>query len=65
VVIVVENGRVSQMGTHEQLMAEEGHYRDIAEVQLSDEDGVGGPMEDLPSHMDRQRDTNAVSSSSR
>lgn len=56
VVIVVENGRVSQMGTHDQLMAEEGHYREIADVQLSDEDNVGGPLEDLPSHMDRQRD---------
>ncbi len=33
-VIVLENGRVSQIGTHEELMRTDGHYRDIAEVQL-------------------------------
>jgi ATP-binding cassette subfamily B protein len=56
VVIVVERGRITQMGRHEQLMAEEGHYREIAAVQLSGEDEVGGPLEDMPSHMDRLRD---------
>lgn len=62
VVIVIERGRITQMGTHDQLMNEEGHYRDIAEVQLFGEDEVRGPLEDLPSHMDRQRDTSAVGS---
>lgn len=48
-VIVLEEGRITQMGTHDQLMAQEGHYRDIAVVQL-----YGAlPGEDAPSHMDR------------
>lgn len=34
VVIVLEEGRVTQIGTHEQLMREDGHYREIARVQL-------------------------------
>jgi ATP-binding cassette subfamily B protein len=33
-VLVIEQGRVTQAGTHQQLMAEEGHYREIARVQL-------------------------------
>jgi indole-3-glycerol phosphate synthase len=33
-VLVVENGRITQSGTHDKLMAEEGHYREIAAVQL-------------------------------
>ena len=60
VVIVIEQGRITQLGTHDQLMAEEGHYREIAEVQLFGEDEVRGPLEDLPSHMDRQRDKSAM-----
>ena len=56
VVIVVENGRITQMGSHDQLMAEEGHYREIAAVQLSGEDDLPGSLEDRPSHMDRQRE---------
>ena len=57
-VIVVEEGRITQMGTHSDLMAEEGHYRDIAAVQLS-----GGELkkpERPPSHMDRVRDPSRV-----
>jgi len=34
VVIVLEQGRVTQIGTHEQLMRADGHYREIARVQL-------------------------------
>ena len=49
-VIVLEHGRVTQIGTHDQLMAEDGHYREIARVQLSTEPNV--PPE-LLSHMDR------------
>jgi ATP-binding cassette subfamily B protein len=38
-VIVLEAGQIAQQGTHEQLMREDGHYREIAEVQLfGDED---------------------------
>ena len=54
-VLVVESGRITQMGTHAQLMEQEGHYRDIAAVQLyGDEDP--GDRENLPSHMDRVQD---------
>jgi ABC-type multidrug transport system ATPase subunit len=59
-VLVIEQGRITQMGTHDQLMAEEGHYREIAEVQLFGEDEAHGPLEDMPSHMDRQRDKGAL-----
>jgi len=34
-VIVLEKGRITQAGTHKELMAEPGHYRHIAEVQLA------------------------------
>jgi ATP-binding cassette subfamily B protein len=55
-VIVLEAGRITQMGTHNQLMAEEGHYRDIATVQLYGDEEMPSPAEDSPSHMDRLRD---------
>jgi ABC-type multidrug transport system fused ATPase/permease subunit len=59
-VIVLEAGRVTQMGTHEQLMRDEGHYREIAEAQLFGEDEVTVAREDSPSHMDRLRDQKSV-----
>ena len=34
-VIVLENGRIAQLGTHASLMQAEGHYRDAAESQLA------------------------------
>jgi ATP-binding cassette subfamily B protein len=34
-VIVLENGRIAQLGTHASLMEERGHYRDAAETQLA------------------------------
>jgi ATP-binding cassette subfamily B protein len=37
-VIVLEHGRIAQMGTHDQLMREDGHYREIAAAQLSTDD---------------------------
>ena len=33
--LVVEHGRITQAGTHKELMREPGHYRHIAEVQLA------------------------------
>ena len=33
VILVLEHGKLVQMGTHEQLMREEGLYRRIAEIQ--------------------------------
>jgi ATP-binding cassette subfamily B protein len=34
-VIVLENGRITQAGNHAELMRQHGHYRHIAEVQLA------------------------------
>lgn len=36
-VIVLDKGRVVQMGTHEQLMSADGHYRSAAEIQMADD----------------------------
>ena len=34
-IIVMAGGRVSQQGTYDELMAEPGHFRDLAERQLT------------------------------
>jgi ABC-type multidrug transport system fused ATPase/permease subunit len=34
VVLVLEDGRITQMGTHAELLAQPGHYRDIVQLQL-------------------------------
>jgi ATP-binding cassette subfamily B protein len=66
-VLVLEHGRIAQSGTHEQLMAEPGHYRDIAAAQLQGDDeanlqadalGIAG--DGAPSHMDRVREPHLV-----
>lgn len=61
-VLVVEDGRITQSGTHAQLMAQEGHYRDIAAVQLygDDADGRAPDDGDSPSHMKRIRDQQLI-----
>ncbi len=59
VVMVVENGRITQMGTHAQLMAAGGHYHEIAAAQLYDEGSE--PEGDSPSHMKRANSALAVS----
>ncbi len=56
-VLVIEHGRIAQCGKHEQLMAEEGHYRDIAAAQLQVDDEV---TKETPSHMDRVQDNEVV-----
>jgi ABC-type multidrug transport system fused ATPase/permease subunit len=33
-VLVLQNGRITQVGTHEELIRGPGHYREIAEGQL-------------------------------
>jgi len=57
VVIVLEGGKVTQMGTHDQLMAEDGHYREIASAQLYAGDDE---IEENPSHIKRMRDEKTV-----
>jgi ABC-type multidrug transport system fused ATPase/permease subunit len=57
-VIVLERGRVTQIGTHTQLMAEDGHYREIAAAQLFDH--LPPLPAESPSHMDRAQDERAV-----
>lgn len=37
-VLVVEHGRIVQRGTHDELMAVDGHYRDVADLQIADEE---------------------------
>jgi len=59
-VLVIEHGRITQMGTHEQLMREDGHYRDIAAVQLYGEEEPPRQRQDSPSHMDRLRDPRGI-----
>lgn len=49
-VIVVENGQITQQGTHDELLAQEGHYRQIVSGQLH-ADALG--PDDGASHMDR------------
>jgi ABC-type multidrug transport system fused ATPase/permease subunit len=55
-VIVLEHGRVTQMGTHDQLMEEEGHYRNIAQVQLYGDDVERDAEGEELSHMTRIKD---------
>jgi ATP-binding cassette subfamily B protein len=55
-VIVLENGRVTQTGTHNELMARDGHYRHIAAVQLLSDETVDKES----SHMDRMLDVQQV-----
>jgi ABC-type multidrug transport system fused ATPase/permease subunit len=59
-VLVLEDGRITQSGTHAQLMAQGGHYRDIAAVQLYGDDVARDAEGDLPSHMDRVKDPRRV-----
>ena len=62
-VVVVEHGRVAQMGTHAELMRQEGHYRQIVVAQLRGDDEADAenvPTADQPSHVRRSRDEQMV-----
>jgi len=61
-VLVLEHGRITQMGTHEQLMAQEGHYREIADVQLASVQPAKG---EEPSHMKRVQHNSVVAAGRR
>jgi ABC-type multidrug transport system fused ATPase/permease subunit len=58
-VLVLEDGQITQMGTHDQLMQQDGHYRDIAAVQLHGDDAERA-LEDHPSHMRRVQDDKGI-----
>jgi len=42
-VLVLERGRVTQSGTHVELMRQDGHYRSIVDAQLRRDDDAGAP----------------------
>jgi ATP-binding cassette, subfamily B, multidrug efflux pump len=58
VVMVMEHGRIVQIGTHDQLMEQDGHYREIAAAQLHDPEAVDDA--EAPSHMKRVQSPGAV-----
>ncbi len=55
-VLVIEKGRITQMGTHEQLMRQDGHYRQIAAAQLHGDEEELAKDGEHPSHMKRVQD---------
>ncbi len=59
-VIVLENGRVTQIGTHDELMQTDGHYRDIAAVQLYGDALEVDAEGEVLSHMKRVADPRRV-----
>lgn len=54
-VLVVEGGRITQMGTHAELMARDGYYREVAQMQLRGDDSYDADGEEL-SHAQRAMD---------
>jgi ABC-type multidrug transport system fused ATPase/permease subunit len=57
-VLVLEHGRITQMGTHQKLMSEKGHYRDIAVAQLRNDDVT--ELAEKASHMDRVQQVGVI-----
>ena len=49
-IVVIERGKVTQQGTHDELMRQDGYYREVASCQFTDDAKV-----DEHSHMDRMR----------
>jgi ATP-binding cassette subfamily B protein len=59
-VVVIERGAIAQIGTHEELMSREGHYRQIAEAQLFGDESAGEDLSSAPSHMKRVQSAGEV-----
>jgi ATP-binding cassette subfamily B protein len=62
-VMVMEHGRLTQVGTHDQLLKQDGHYREIAAAQLhGDDDFDSGTAQeaDPSSHMKRVQSENQL-----
>jgi ATP-binding cassette subfamily B protein len=57
-VLVLEEGELTQSGTHDELMQQAGHYREIAAAQLQGYEAV--LVEENPSHIKRMRDEQHV-----
>jgi ABC-type multidrug transport system fused ATPase/permease subunit len=53
-VVVIEGGRIAQVGTHNELLAREGHYRQIVNGQLYGD--IRESDSEAPSHMKRMRE---------
>ena len=60
IVIVLENGRITQIGTHNELMERDGHYRYIASVQLYGDETDVDDEGDSVSHLRRMHDSQKV-----
>ena len=54
-VIVLEEGQITQLGTHDELLAQEGHYRQVVNLQLYGDVDFDSDAVSL-SHMKRMRD---------
>lgn len=53
-VVVLEDGQVAQMGTHDELLAQDGHYRQVVNGQLYGDIRSGDA--EAPSHMKRMKE---------
>ncbi len=61
-VMVLEQGRITQLGTHDELIARDGHYREIAALQLYGDDEIGPdglPLSLVKRIRDEQKESHA------